>query len=68
MQTVLEDLVDQTSLADVIEALSNVAHCKSEHILTNWQDQDLAECWTRAAEAIARVSLDAMPGFFLRGR
>jgi len=52
---ILESLIDQTSLSDVLEAIETIAAEKADHIQTNWQDEELAETWTRASKGIGRV-------------
>jgi hypothetical protein len=53
----VERLVDASSLSTVLEALSNVAGYKAEHIRCNWQDRVLARAWEKASQKIAAVSL-----------
>lgn len=48
----LETLVDATSLADVLEALAEIANGKAEHLRANWQDTQGASLWERAARRI----------------
>src|ERR1700731_964697 len=49
---ILESLIDSSSLADVLESLSEIADGKAQHIAENWQDSALAAQWNRAASRI----------------
>ena len=61
MQTDFEDkveaLVDSATMYDVVEALATICHGKAEHLRSNWQDENAALAWERAANALNRVSL-----------
>lgn len=52
----LERLVDETSLRDVLEALSDICAKKAEHVSNNWQDEALAKLWSQCASAMRNVS------------
>jgi hypothetical protein len=52
----LEDLVDRSSLSDVLEALEGMCDEKADHVATNWQDRPLSKQWAKAARAIGRAS------------
>jgi hypothetical protein len=45
IQDALEDLVDQASLHDVLDALSTICYEKADHVRTTWQDIALARLW-----------------------
>jgi hypothetical protein len=49
----LEKLLDHTSLSGILEALSQIAYLKAEHISANWQDHQLARAWERAGNKLA---------------
>lgn len=49
---ILESLIDSSSLADVLETLSEIAGAKAQHIAENWQDTPLAAQRNRAASRI----------------
>jgi hypothetical protein len=51
----LEQMIDNASLWDVLNALEQVAYEKSEHLRSNWQDPVTAKLWERAARAISRA-------------
>ena len=46
---ILEELVDQHSLATVLEALATICYGKAAHLRENWQDASSALEWDRAA-------------------
>ncbi len=51
----LEPLIDRSSLATVLEALSQVCWEKADHLRSNWQDRATAKCWHKAGQAIDRI-------------
>lgn len=51
----LERLVDKYSIAEILQTLSIIAIKKSDHILHNWQDDELARAWHKI-----QISLDFM--------
>jgi hypothetical protein len=55
LQFQVEELVDQSSLEDVLIALAETASYKSEHVSSNWQDKVLAAAWAKAAQALERM-------------
>lgn len=55
-QDQLERLVDEVGLASVLEALAEVCYAKAGHIEENWQDQLLANAWTRAGRRVDSVA------------
>jgi hypothetical protein len=48
----LERMVDNTSLASVLDALATIAAEKADHIDSNWQDAGLARVWRMSSIAI----------------
>lgn len=56
-QNSLEKLVDHTSIAEVLQALSEICYLKSQHIEENWQDHSMARRWERAGN---KLSVDAI--------
>lgn len=52
----LEALVDGEDLSHVLIALNLVCVEKAEHIRCNWQDQQTAKVWDRAATAIRKAA------------
>lgn len=52
----LEQLVDTHTLSFVLEALSDIALEKSDHIQTNWQDVPLSRAWAKDAKLIANTA------------
>jgi hypothetical protein len=53
----LEAWVDRASLHQVLEALSEIASEKAEHVGTNWQDRALAREWNQASRAVGRAAI-----------
>jgi hypothetical protein len=51
----LESLIDRSSLATVLEALSQVCGEKADHLRSNWQDRTTAKSWDKAGHAIDRI-------------
>lgn len=51
----LEQLIDDTSLLDVITGLELVCEEKAEHLLVNWQDKEASRVWRNAARIIRKV-------------
>lgn len=52
----LENLIDSTSLAEVLEAISQVCYEKELHIEENWQDPATAKNWKHAGLKISNIS------------
>ena len=48
----LETMIDQYGLDAVTDAIADICIQKTEHVLTNWQDADLAEHWNKAAKIV----------------
>ena len=53
----LEKLVDKHGLYAVISELSNICFEKKEHVLTNWQDEGLAELWEFDRKLLDKTSI-----------
>lgn len=56
LQDQLEELVDATSLEDVIRALSVVCGLKADHIAVDWQDKATSRPWSRAQCALDKAA------------
>jgi flagellar motor switch protein FliM len=56
LETELELLIDKSTLENVLEALANVCHAKTDHLLSNWQDKGQAREWSRAARQIQTLA------------
>jgi hypothetical protein len=56
LQYQIEELVDHSSLFDVLMALAETASYKAEHISSNWQDEALAAAWARAAQCLDQTA------------
>jgi hypothetical protein len=59
----LESIVDQLTLAAVLEMLERICHKKAEHLRTHWQDENSAKLWDKAARQIG-----VQPGYGYRWR
>jgi hypothetical protein len=55
--TVLERMVDAYGLPRVIEALSEIAFLKADHLRQNWQDNISARTWETDARALSRTAI-----------
>lgn len=52
MQDTLEQLIDQSSLKEVLEALADICYVKQEHLRVNWQDGRVAQAWVKAGRRL----------------
>lgn len=41
----LEEAIDHFGMSGLLMRLGSICNEKAEHIVSNWQDEDLAECW-----------------------
>lgn len=46
---VIEAVIDASSLAAIVDALSAIAGAKAEHVAHNWQDASTAKAWDKAS-------------------
>jgi len=53
----MEQLVDSLGMIDFLEILEGICYEKSDHIRTNWQDEELAKCWERNAKTLSKVKV-----------
>jgi 3-methyladenine DNA glycosylase AlkC len=53
---VLEDMIDESSVAEILRDIEQVCYNKQEHILSNWQDDHLAERWFKIAQELQNAS------------
>lgn len=51
----LEEFVDTHGLDGVISALSEICLLKYEHLSENWEDEEAAERWNKAAAALEKL-------------
>jgi hypothetical protein len=56
LQYQVEELVDHSSLFDVLIALAETASYKAEHVSSNWQDKVLAAAWAKAAQYLEQTA------------
>ena len=61
LSDVLEQLMDNSTiqLSGILNALVNICHEKSEHVLTNWQAKGLSKAWTNIANDIDTAGIAA---------
>ena len=52
----LENLIDERGLGTILDAIAEICREKSEHALTNWQDETLAKEWDKTADKIQTAS------------
>lgn len=52
----LEELIDRTSLTEVLRMIEEICYGKAEHVMVNWQDKNLSRAWTRAAAEMDKVA------------
>ena len=52
----IEDIIDHTSLADVLGVLSQICADKSAHVHENWGDEDYADRWREASDKILKLA------------
>jgi hypothetical protein len=51
----LEHIVDRDGVLATLESLAYIAHAKADHIREEWQDDGLADMWTRIARRIGSL-------------
>ncbi len=55
IQSAVENLIDKSSLRQVVEALSIVCSDKADHLQSNWQDEASAATWRHDAVVIGNI-------------
>lgn len=53
----LEDMIDATSVEDLITGVEVVCREKADHIRAEWQDEALAKDWEAVARVLSKVVL-----------
>jgi hypothetical protein len=56
LEMALEQILDQSRLTDVLNALAAICHGKAEHLRANWQDAGAGRAWDRAADRLAELA------------
>jgi hypothetical protein len=56
VKSTMEAYIDQTSVAQLLDALADVCRDKAEHVRVNRQDQNTARPWDRAAKLLDSLS------------
>ena len=54
----LEELIDELTLATILEMLERICHKKAEYLRTHWQDETSAKMWEKAARQIEQINVD----------
>lgn len=54
----LEAIVDQLTLAAVLEMLERISHKKAENLRNHCQDEASAKLWDKAARQIEQINID----------
>ncbi|QNP28770.1 hypothetical protein [Cylindrospermopsis curvispora] len=54
----IEHLVDELTLAAVLEILERICHKKAENLRTHWDDEDTAKQWEKAAKQIESINVN----------
>jgi cytoplasmic iron level regulating protein YaaA (DUF328/UPF0246 family) len=54
----LEAIVDQLTLAAVLEMLERISHKKAENLRNHWKDEVSAKLWDKAARQIEQINID----------
>ena len=52
----VEKLMDEMTLPQMIELMSNICYEKGSHIRENWQDNNLAKLWDNNAKQLERIA------------
>ena len=53
----LEDILDKSSMRNVLDALGEICYEKAEHIRINWQDEPLAKLWDKQGGKLKDVDI-----------
>lgn len=51
----LEMMLDNSTLADMLQSLESICYAKADHLDSNWQDREAAKAWNRAGSVLSRV-------------
>ena len=53
----IEQIIDATSVAQLLELIAGICHEKAEHLRSNWQDNTSARCWERDAAKLLALAI-----------
>jgi len=56
--TALEGLVEELTLAAILEMIERICHKKAEHLRSHWKDEETAKLWDKAARQIENINVD----------
>lgn len=52
----IEQLIDQSSLLDVLTAIECICGEKAAHLRANWQDRQSAKVWDKASNLVGETA------------
>lgn len=52
----LEAIIDSLTLSETVVLFVEICQEKAEHIKENWQDENLAKTWSKAASRLEKTS------------
>jgi hypothetical protein len=55
-ETQLEQLIDATSLVNVLNSIADTCSQKAEHIRTSYSDEGLAQLWDKRAKQVGLLA------------
>lgn len=55
-QVTIEQLIDQSDLSTVLDAIAEICRLKAFHVRQTWQDKALSNAWVKAAQAVERAA------------
>jgi hypothetical protein len=58
LEATLEEMIDASSVSEVLEAIVQVMASKAAHIGESWQDYGLQDDWEKAANVVQRAALN----------
>ena len=53
----LEELMDKHGLTYILNILEEICYAKEDHVMSNWQDENLANLWAIRGKQIAAAIL-----------
>jgi hypothetical protein len=58
----IESIIDSIGLSDFFSRIASVASEKSDHVRTTWQDDTLAELWSKVGHDLDELSAKYFEG------
>lgn len=53
---IIEKIIDENSLLETINAISEICYLKEDHVRSNWQDENLAKEWSKCGKEISKIA------------